>query len=450
MKVTKVKRGHLGIGLTLVMLWTSIVSAQTFNSGSTGANGAFSPATNTTLTMPPDGIFHYTTINIPAGVTVTFLKNAANTPVTMLATSDVTIAGTININGQNGLPSSASGPAVNSGGAGGPGGFSGGQGGARGTTNNPGSAGQGPGGGAAGAGGTFGPTSAFVGLIPLFGGSGGGGGAGSTDFSGQSGAGGGGAIVVASSTRIIVTGTISASGGRATPCAGGANGSGGAIRLVAPEVSGNGILQANGFTSCSSNGDGRPGGIRLEAFTLGFTGTLDPVPSTSVAPGPITASSNPALINLPTLTISSVGGVSPPSTPAASYTTADIALPAGTTNPVSITLNVTNTPIDTIFKVKLIPQFAAHTVVSAAALTGNFASSTTTASVTFPAGQVSIINAYAEFTLPSQMAGLYPLIDGEPAERVLLAAAYGEGSTVTLISKSGKQMRVDAALKEIR
>jgi len=66
-----------------------------FSSGSTGADGTFAPTQNTALALPANGIFNFTTVNIPAGVTVTFQNNGTNTPVTILATGDVTIAGTI-------------------------------------------------------------------------------------------------------------------------------------------------------------------------------------------------------------------------------------------------------------------------------------------------------------------------------------------------------------------
>lgn len=62
-----------------------------FVSGSTGADGTFAPAANTELQLPPDGVFNYTTVNIPDGVTVTFKRNAANTPVYILATGNVTM-----------------------------------------------------------------------------------------------------------------------------------------------------------------------------------------------------------------------------------------------------------------------------------------------------------------------------------------------------------------------
>ena len=68
---------------------------QAFNSGSTGADGALTPAVDITLPLPASGIFNYTTVNIPVGVTVKFKRNTANTPVVMLASGDVTIAGTL-------------------------------------------------------------------------------------------------------------------------------------------------------------------------------------------------------------------------------------------------------------------------------------------------------------------------------------------------------------------
>jgi len=74
------------VSAVVLLIGSEDVWAQAFNSGSTGALGAFSPATNTVVTLPADGILNYTTVTIPAGVTVTFQRNATNTPVTMLAT----------------------------------------------------------------------------------------------------------------------------------------------------------------------------------------------------------------------------------------------------------------------------------------------------------------------------------------------------------------------------
>ncbi len=89
---------RLGASAVFVLATLAAASAQAaFNSGSTGADGALNPTVNTEIQLPPSGILNYTTVNIPAGVTVKFKKNAANTPVFILASGDVTIAGKIDI-----------------------------------------------------------------------------------------------------------------------------------------------------------------------------------------------------------------------------------------------------------------------------------------------------------------------------------------------------------------
>jgi len=449
-----------------LVLCAGLVEAQTFSSGSTGALGAFAPVANTVVTLPPDGVLNYTTVTIPAGVTVTFNKNAANTPVTMLASGDVTVAGTINANGANGTGGSGAGPVISPGALGGPGGFPGGAGAARGG-GTPAAAGQGPGGGIAGSignnNGNYGAPGSFVSLIPMLGGSGGGGGdtfaVSGQSQSGGSGGGGGGAIVIASSTKITVTGTITANGGLALNCAGvpqAGLGSGGAVRLVAPEVTGGGTLQAlGGVLGCTSAGNGR---IRLEAFTLTFNGTTSPTASTSPAPGPVTAASTPALTNVPALSISSVGGMAMPSIPTGSYSTADVSLPGGTTNPVPVIVTAMNTPVGSIFTVRVIPKSGSATTFTSGVSTGTFAVSTATANVTLPSGAVSVLNVFATVTLTAALA---PEFEGEKIERVLVAAGLEVPSSLTLITVSGKEVTVDqlaqaeqvkfaAALDELR
>jgi len=95
-------------------------------------------------------------------------------------------------------------------------------------------------------------------LVPMLGGAGGGGSAGSP---GLGGGGGGGAILIASSTRIGITGTIAAVGGGQSGSNG--HGSGGAIRLLAPVVSGTGTLNVSGGTWVAAAGHGR---IRIDTI----------------------------------------------------------------------------------------------------------------------------------------------------------------------------------------
>src|SRR3989454_6735914 len=122
-----------------------------FNSGSTGAHGALNPSANLTRTLPATGVFNFTTVNIPGGVILRFTRNAANTPVTILAQGDVIIAGTMDVSGSAGGAGSLTGTLLGpNGGAGGPGGFDGGTR-ANGVISTTGGAGLGPGGGSGGA-----------------------------------------------------------------------------------------------------------------------------------------------------------------------------------------------------------------------------------------------------------------------------------------------------------
>lgn len=438
--------------------------AQTFLSGSTGADGAFvaacAPAPCTVnQAVPPSGAFNYTTYTVPTGITVRYTPNATNTPVTVLASGLVDIAGTVDVSGSPGLPRAASGTVANPGGAGGPGGYRGGTGGLRNGTRH--TAGFGPGGGQAQGQGTQGnadggvyiiqgnfpvDSNAVVRLVPLFGGSGGGGNADDASFAlGSSGGGGGGAIVIASSTRITVSGSVIANGGNAANTSGA--GSGGAIRLVAPQVDGAGSLLALGGTgSAFASGAGR---IRLEAFTLGFTGTANPTASQSTAVGPVTPASTPALANLPTLAIASVGGVNAPAVPQGQFTTADVALAAGATNPVTVVVAATSTPVGspTGIRVRLIrlsSNVITTTDIPSASHTGTFANSTASVAVTFPVGEVSVLQAWAIMNLTGQVASLFPLIDGEPVMSVAMASPLEDGRPVlNLVTASGREKRFD-------
>ena len=234
---------------------------QVFNSGSTGADGALIVTNAVTLNLPANGVFNFTTISVSAAGVLNFNTNALNTPVYLLATGDVNVAGTIDVSGYSSvgvLP-----------GAGGPGGFEGGFGGyGIGATTQAGD-GKGPGGGKYAtanwrASGSFGGpayenpvTYGNVLLYPLIGGSGA---SGNSGGPGAGGGGGGGAILIASSTRIQVDGTIRALGGGGGNACGG---SGGAIRLVSPLVTGSGALRTTGGYGYSLGGVGR---IRIDTL----------------------------------------------------------------------------------------------------------------------------------------------------------------------------------------
>src|SRR5262249_51244183 len=129
------------LAAALLLLLAAPLQAQNFNSGSDGSDGAFTMSQDTTLDVPPDGIFNFTTVTITAG-TLRFNRNALNTPVFVLATGDISITKANII--VDGVPGTSNPPA---GGAGGPGGFDGGEPGVQAIPPGP---GNGPGGGAGG------------------------------------------------------------------------------------------------------------------------------------------------------------------------------------------------------------------------------------------------------------------------------------------------------------
>jgi len=87
-------------------------------------------------------VFKYTTIDIPIGVDVTFSNHPSGAPVVWLASGDVTIEGTVNLDGADGEPVAQSFSFAEPD----PGGFAGGQAGGNCASLHP-SGGFGPGGG---------------------------------------------------------------------------------------------------------------------------------------------------------------------------------------------------------------------------------------------------------------------------------------------------------------
>jgi hypothetical protein len=449
--------------VSLLCAALSVQAQNTFNSGSTGADGAFAPATTQTIVVPVNGTFNYTSVNIPAGVTITYNRGTNNKPLVILASGDVVIAGIINLDGK---PA----PANRTGGLSGPGGFNGGTAGYGFDQSFSGVSGDGPGGGGGGVGsatlstpgpgggggygasggegtglavnaGDGGPKWGTVTILPLLGGSGGGGGGTTSNNRGGGGGGGGGAILIASSGTITINGQVLARGGDGL---GGANasgggGSGGAIRLIANTVNGTGSLQVSGGSGgCLSacGGAGGRGYIRLEAYDYNsFTGTSSPTNIISLAfPHPITPP------NSPSLRIASVGGVNSPSAPLGSLQgVPDIIVPSSQANPVNVALEGANLPVGTIVQVILTPATGARTTVQSSGLAGSESASTASASVTLPGG-MSVISALAVIDLT--LAKANPMfMEGERINRIEVAATFGGASELTYVTQSGRRIR---------
>ncbi len=462
-----------------VLVWSALMAAAparaaTFTSGSTGADGPFAPTCAptpcmVTITLPPSGVFNHTTGNLPAGVTVKFTRNATNTPVTLLFTADVTIAGTIDIAGTNGaVGSSGTSFTLNAPGRGGPGGFDGGAGG---NATNPGKAGEGlgPGGGrnanfstdfaCAGSSGGFGTAGLAVPglfgscainggvpygnpqLLPLIGGSGGAGRGGDLSNTGAGGGGGGGAILIASSGTVTLAGTILAKGGNGVNAGfniflGG--GAGGGVRLVATTFqAGGGTIDARGGGSPGGASEGGQGRVRLEAFN--FTGTTTIFPDPPLAP----SVGVPGVVfptGLPTLRIASVGGVAAPPAPTGSFAAPDVTLPTTATSPVAVVVTATSVPDGTPVVLFAKPQTGALTTATTPPLSGGTASQ----NLAMDLAQPSVVSAQATFQIAAadvpihvaQAAG-----PDDPVAHVRVAAAFGASSTVTYITRSGRELQ---------
>lgn len=445
----KTFRTLMVVAAAFMSMVCSVTHAGAFDSGSTGADGAFAPTTNTVVALPPSGVLNYTSVNIPAGVTVSFQRNAANTPVVMLASGTVKIAGTIDLNGGTGTTSTL--PVVlgvtNKGGKGGPGGFDGGMGGAP-EQNRNGGSGYGPGAGSGATtacthapSGSFatsgspynscptGPTYGSNAMLPVIGGSGGGGGAGgasSTSLAGSGGGGGGGALLLVSSAAVELTGQIRSVGGAGGHCNSGAgaggSGSGGMVRIIAPAFSGAGSINVSGGSTGCTGTSGGLGRSSIEVIPTGGTFNL-------------------AL--LPSLAITSIGDVPVPANPAGS---GDVTAPLALGNPLSVVVSASGIPLGSIVKLTLNNDSGSVTTANTTALAGTLQASTATGSISIPSGS-SVLMASTTYTLTVAMGeALKVYAQGERVEKVSLASVMGREMQVTLITVSGKEFEVPAAV----
>ncbi len=358
-----------------------------FYSGSDGSDGAFNPLTDVEIDLalaatapwdtpspvPGQGVYDpdqwavvykFTTIDIPADVTVTFKQHPSGAPVVWLASGDVNIDGWVNLDGEDGAwytePPGLAEP--------GPGGFAGGRRAAYEHGLKP-TAGGGPGGpnlvasifgargggyGTVGGGSTGGGTYGNVSILPSIGGSGGTTGDTSSSQCGDNGA-GGGAILIAATGEIVLNtnGGISACGGRPAGYMGG-GGSGGGIRLLADTISGGGALRAyggvcQGCPADARTANGGAGRIRIGAYD--FSGLTDPGDPNWIAgpPGPIFPPSD-----APTLRATLVDTVSVPADPEAGIMTADLEISSSSV--VTVEIEATNIPAGTTVNVIVTPH----------------------------------------------------------------------------------------------
>lgn len=213
-------------------------------------------------------VFKYSSVNVPAGTTVTFKNHPSYAPVVWLVQNSVTISGTVSLNGKDVVTGTDSVFPVEPG----PGGFRGGP-----ASQALGSGyGLGPGGGISNAvynssgNAVYNTNYGNTQIFPLIGGSGGGSLSATT-----TGSGGGGAMMIAATGTIqfLASGSVTSIGGIGVSSNVYSKGSGGAIKLVANQVTGTGILNATST-----------GRVRVEANSMPATITTTPL-TIAVAPG---------------------------------------------------------------------------------------------------------------------------------------------------------------------
>ena len=298
-------------------------------------------------------VFKYSSVTVEAGATLTFTNHPSRAPVVLLVSGDVTIDGSVNLNGKNwSSPPNLAEP--------GPGGFRGGTGCySYGACSSP---GFGVGGGNTasnvGYGGSYGGTGsggpATYGnpsLIPLIGGSGGGG-----DQDGQlsGGGGGGGGILIACEGTLTINGNIIANGGSGrnshpTHTGGGA---GGGVRLVADNLAGNGMLSAVGGGGYNSGGLGR---IRVEYINDQSSLQITPSPSVVQLDDSSTALIWPPADG-PRVRILSIGGEMVSEDPRASFGTYPADAVIAETDNTLVLVETTNVEAESTVEVRVTPR----------------------------------------------------------------------------------------------
>jgi hypothetical protein len=289
------------------VLSTLVAAFLSFGFASSALAGDFTPASGTytvdttalKLTGPGPteilgvdqggiAVFSFENVNVPSGVTIVAMGSR---PLKIVASGTLTMAGTINADGQSSVDSGGGGVRP-----GGPGGGAGGAGNSIGTVWSAGS-GQGGGGAAAsqydgGGGGGFGGKGARGGI--QYGGGAGGpggpaygnlnvaleGGSGGSGSAFAEGGGGGGAVALFAHTLVSpATGTVSANGGGGALGAGASGGgSGGGIVIHGDSVEVDGVLTAKGGDGglggcCGAGGGGGGGRIAYQYRALVASGT---------------------------------------------------------------------------------------------------------------------------------------------------------------------------------
>lgn len=295
-------------------------------------------------------VFKYSSVNIASdgsnprtGFKVTFKNHPSYAPVVWLVQSNVTISGIVSLDATsvpNSIPEKFT-PAEP-----GPGGF-------RGGASSPAGVGTGFGPGGGGYMGVYGNPQ----ILPLIGGSG----SGNDNYAGYWNISGGGAILIVASGTVNVGGKISAAGVSQI--------AGGAVKIIANQIAGSGIIDAE-----------QHGRTRMEANII--SSQLNIFPNTVAVPPGATPVIWPSSTS-PTVRVVSVDGQPAPLDPSASLSTSsDIGMQNN--SPVDIILETKNFPIQGVVALRIGPKYAGAYWLNATYVSGNLAQATWKVSTTLP------------------------------------------------------------------
>src|ERR1035437_982576 len=152
-------------------------------------------------------------------------------------------------------------------------------------------------------------------------------------------------------------------------------GSGGAIRLIASNITGGG---GSGNVTAWGYGNGR---VRFDTYANSFAGNIT---------GVFTQGSQFIIIPTPgqgaQLTIASVGGVPVSASPTGVLSTPDTVLSSQQNNPIPIVVHCSNIPLNTQITVSVRPVNGAAVSATGLNSTGTLSSSTATISINMPRG----------------------------------------------------------------
>lgn len=159
-------------------------------------------------------------------------------------------------------------------------------------------------------------------------------------------------------------------------------GSGGAVRLISEQITGNGNISAIGGANTGGTDPQAIGRIRIETGLLSTNLVINP--NTVAVPPPATPVIWPAA-NAPTARILSADGVGVPSDPTSPLiSSADVGVQNN--GNVDVLIETTNFPISGNVKLRIAPKYSNFTTLNAVYVSGTFTQATWRATLTFNPG----------------------------------------------------------------